>query len=78
MKPSRGIQNPDLTEMRETRRGTQYEVLKWTCPSCDTKRSTLYIDGEWCHGDSYHIAFVNGGRSECCGVCWRAARGIGA
>lgn len=30
MKPSRGIQNPDLTEMRETRRGTQYEAYYYT------------------------------------------------
>jgi hypothetical protein len=74
LEPKRGIQHPDLTHMRETRRGTQYEVCEWTCPKCRKPRSTLYIDGEWCHGESYHIAFgqgPNGEPAEQCGTCWR-------
>lgn len=73
--PERGLLHPDLTRMLETRRGTQYEVLEWTCPRCRQRRSTLYIDGELCHGESYHIAFgkgPNGAPDEKCGTCWRA------
>ena len=69
-----GILHPDLTHMRETRRGTQYEICEWTCPKCAKPRSTIYIDGEWCHGESYHIAFGKGrggDPAEQCGTCWR-------
>ena len=72
--PKRGILHPDLTHMRETRRGTLYEICEWTCPKCAKPRSTLYIDGEWCHGESYHIAFGKGrggDPAEQCGTCWR-------
>ena len=72
--PKQGILHPDLTHMRETRRGTQYEIAEWTCPKCNKPRSTLYIDGEWCHGESYHMAFGKGQSepAEQCGTCWRA------
>lgn len=67
-----GILTPDETHQRETRAGTKYEVVKWTCPKCFGKRSTLYIDDEWCHGESYHMAFRDGATFEQCGTCWNA------
>ena len=73
--PKRGIVNPEETRQCETRAGTRYEIAQWTCPMCSQPRSTLYIDDEWCHGESYHIAFgkgPNGDPAEQCGTCWHA------
>ena len=69
-----GILHPDMTHMRETWRGTQYEICEWTCPKCRKQRSTLYIDGELCYGESYHIICGKGKIEpvEQCGTCWRA------
>jgi hypothetical protein len=78
--PTRGFFDPHEKQARTTRRGTAYEVVKWTCQKCGKERSTLYIDDEWCHGDSVCISFVPGPSGteqpnipdEKCGDCWRA------
>jgi hypothetical protein len=78
--PTRGYFDPHETQARTTRKGTAYEVVKWTCQKCGKVRSTLYIDDEWCHGDSVCISFVAGPPGtkppnipdEQCGDCWRA------
>jgi hypothetical protein len=66
-----GVFDPDETWRRQTGAGTKYEVAKWTCPKCRQQRSTLYIDDEWCHGESFGISYVDGVRSERCGTCAR-------
>lgn len=68
----RGILDPDELLHRETGNGTAYEVAKWTCPKCGQSCTTLYIDNEWCHGESYHIAYGKRPTVEQCGTCWRA------
>ncbi len=52
----------------ETRHGTPYEVWEWICPECNEIRSTLYIDGEWCHGDGKVASNPNW--KERCVKCW--------
>lgn len=54
----------------ETRRGTAYRIAKWTCPRCAKPCSMLELDGEWCHGDSMSISFIDGVRTVSCGACW--------
>jgi len=58
---------------RETRAGTKYSVCKWACPTCHSACSVLYIDDEWCHGDSLTIEFVGGAKTIKCGKCWLSA-----
>ena len=78
--PTLGFFDPHETRQRETRRGTAYEVVKWACQKCGKARSTLYIDDEWCHGDTVCISFVAGPPGavpptipdEKCGDCWHA------
>lgn len=55
---------------RETRRGTAYDVAKWTCPNCGKANSTLYIDGECVHGDAMSIRYSGHEREVGCGSCW--------
>ena len=61
---------PRLVHERETRRGTAYEVEKWTCPNCGKANSTMYLDGEMVHGDSLSIRYIEGERTVSCGSCW--------
>lgn len=61
-------------QQMETRQGTPYEIWKWVCPQCKKPRSTLYIDGEWCHGDG-QVASTDAdstGWKEQCIECWRS------
>jgi len=49
---------PFTIQSCETRKGTKYTVNEWKCPICNKEKSTLFIDDEWCHGDSeasYHF-----------------------
>jgi hypothetical protein len=62
-------------DTRETDRGTEYRVNKWTCPGCGKACSNIDIDDEWCHGDSLCISFHNGVRSIRCSACWLAPTG---
>lgn len=50
------------TEVRndQTQAGTAYTIEKWTCPVCKGQKSSLYIDGEWCHGDSQSLSITGG------------------
>lgn len=62
---------PTSKREMETRHGTPYEIWEWVCPQCQKKRSTLYIDGEWCHGD-VQVARSEAGSNEwkyMCGEC---------
>ena len=61
---------PELVYDRETGKGTKYSIAKWTCPTCRKANSTLYLDGEWCHGDSLSIKYEEGERLVRCGSCW--------
>ncbi len=53
----------------ETRKGTAYTVERWLCPICNKEKSTLYIDGEWCHGDSRASHHHNGQNDYGCADC---------
>ena len=55
---------------RESSAGTKYQVCKWTCPKCSRACSVLYLDDEWCHGDSLCISHEDGLRTIACGKCW--------
>jgi len=57
------------TQIRETWKGTKYEVSEWTCPICKENKSTLYIDSEICHGDGWGWSRVNGVEREGCTAC---------
>ena len=59
-----------LVYERETGNGTKYSIAKWTCPSCGKANSTMYLDGEWCHGDSLTTSIVEGEATTGCGSCW--------
>ena len=48
---------PHEVRHNETEAGTKYQIEKWTCPECNQEKSTLIIDGEWCHGDSQGATF---------------------
>lgn len=65
---------PTEKQQRETRQGTPYEIWKWVCPQCNKERSTLYLDGEWCHGDGQVASSSPGlespGWRERCSECW--------
>lgn len=54
---------------RSTDEGTIYIIEKWTCPICNEKKSTLFIDNEWCHGDSRSAHFFKGESKEGCSKC---------
>ena len=60
---------PQDCDERETGSGTEYRICKWTCPGCGKACSMLEIDGEWCHGDSLCISFIDGVRSVGCTAC---------
>lgn len=62
---------PHDKRLLETRSGTKYEVWKWTCPACKQERSTLYIDGEWCHGHGQTASSNKNGWYERCDECWK-------
>lgn len=71
--------DPHTTRQSETAHGTPYEIWKWTCPKCSQERSTLYIDDEWCHGDTQCTTFgpekTKDGKwvtHSACGHCVRA------
>ena len=53
----------------ETGNGTKYSIKKWTCPICNEQKSTLFIDGEWCHGDLQAAYFYNEEHAEGCSTC---------
>ena len=57
------------TEDYITDRGTQYSIEKWVCPICNQEKSTLVIDGEWCHGDSEGSSHSMGKSIEVCAKC---------
>jgi len=59
-----------LVYERETRRGTTYDIAKWTCPNCGKANSTMYLEGESVHGDSLSIRHIEGERTVGCGSCW--------
>lgn len=61
---------PELVYERETDKGTKYSIAKWTCPNCGKANSTMYLDGEWCHGDNLGVRYVEGLRTVTCGSCW--------
>jgi len=61
---------PSCIREMETEKGTLYQIEKWICPICKQGKSTLYIDDEWCHGDSYGSRYGGGlepleGCTEC-------------
>ena len=60
----------ELVYERETGKGTKYTIAKWTCPNCGKANSTMYMDGEWCHGDSLSTRMVEGEITTGCGSCW--------
>lgn len=62
---------------RETRRGTNYEIAKWTCPNCGRACSCVYVDDEFVHGDGLYISYGpekepdgKPKRHYKCGTCW--------
>ncbi len=60
-----------ITETRdiETQKGTEYQIEKWKCQLCGEDKSTLSIDGEWCHGDSQAAHFHRGKYVQGCSKC---------
>jgi hypothetical protein len=62
-------------DTRKTSRGTEYRINKWACPNCGRACSNADIDGEWCHGDSLCISFIDGVKSIRCSACWLAPTG---
>jgi hypothetical protein len=66
---------------RETHSGTKYRIARWTCPNCGKACSCIYVDDEWCHGDSLAISFgpetdADGIKTSHhkCGACWATDR----
>lgn len=62
---------------RWTDAGTEYQIAKWICPNCSKACSCIYVDNEWCHGDSLTISFgpekdADGTwtRHHKCNACW--------
>lgn len=53
----------------QTLKGTKYQVEKWSCQLCGQDKSTLYIDEEWCHGDTKAANFCRGKYLQGCGPC---------
>lgn len=64
---------PRECSQRETASGTPYRIYKWTCPTCAKACTMLYLDNEWCHGDSMVIVYKDGERRVMCSACWLGA-----
>lgn len=63
-----GIETGNIRH-RMTQHGTKYSIEEWICPICEEEKSTLYIDGEWCHGDSMCSYFSNVKSMHGCAQC---------
>ena len=57
------------TTVNHTDKETEYLIEKWVCSLCEQEKSTCYIDGEWCHGDSQSAHFDSTGRVDGCSTC---------
>lgn len=56
--------------LRETAKGTKYNVCKWMCPTCKKECAMVEIDGEWSFGDGVVSRCKGGKHSMLCSSCW--------